>query len=81
MLAVSVDPAHRNKKFAEAAKLGFPILSDAHREVSKLYGVLSIFRIAGRTTFVIDLQGIIRHVDTGRAALNPANALNACQAI
>ena len=33
---------------------------------------------ARRVTFVIDKEGIIRHIEEGSAALDPAGALAAC---
>jgi peroxiredoxin len=81
VLGLSVDAPRANKKFAEKLGLTFPLLSDSSKQVSKVYGVLSIFRMAKRVTFVVDRQGVIRHVDEGRAALDPANALQACRAL
>ncbi len=81
VLGLSVGSFRANQKFAEKLGLTFPLLSDPRKQVSKLYGVLSIFRMARRVTFVVDRQGIIRHVEAGRAALDPDNALRACRTI
>lgn len=81
VVAVSVASVEVNRKFSEKAGLAFPILSDAARQVSKLYGVLTVFRLARRVTFIIDAQGVICHVDEGRPALDPANALRALRVI
>jgi peroxiredoxin len=59
----------------------FPLLCDTERSVSKLYGVLSIFRLAKRVTVVIDRQGIIRFVIRGKGASDPGNALEAVRSI
>ncbi len=59
----------------------FPLLCDTTRAVSKLYGVLSLFRVAKRVTFVVDKQGIIRHIDRGAAAADPGGALEAVLAL
>jgi len=32
-------------------------------------------------TFVIDKEGVIRHVDRGKDAMDPAGALSACRAL
>jgi peroxiredoxin len=66
VFAISVDsvPAHR----AWAAMLGgidYPMLADfwPHGEVARRYGVLLDTGVAARTTFVIDLDGIIRMIE------------------
>jgi peroxiredoxin len=59
----------------------FPLLCDTERVVSKLYGVLSVFRVAKRVTFVVDKQGIIRHIDRGADAADPGIALDAVAAL
>ena len=47
--------------------------------MARAYGVLSFTRLfANRVTFVIDKDGIIRHIDEGTDALDPAGAFQAC---
>ena len=61
---VSQDPLDKNKEFAESLKANFPILSDPEGQVAKAYGVLGVARFfASRTTFYIDPDGVIRHID------------------
>jgi peroxiredoxin len=43
--------------------------------------VLSFFRVAKRVTYVVDKQGIIRHIDRGAAAADPGGALEAVMAL
>jgi mycoredoxin-dependent peroxiredoxin len=82
ILGVSVDSTWANKAFREQVGAEFPILSDTKREVSRAYGVFNEESgVARRTTFVIDVAGIVRHVDQDRAALDPAGALNVCRII
>jgi len=60
----------------------FPLLSDFQRTVSKDYGVLNAEHgFANRTTFVIDKQGIIQHIDKDKEALDPSGAGAACSAL
>ena len=60
----------------------FPLLSDFQRTVSKDYGVLNAEHgFANRTTFVIDKQGIIQHIDKDKEALDPNGAQAACSAL
>ncbi len=54
-------------------------LSDFEKSLSRLYGVLDEERgMARRTTFVIDKAGIIRHIDSGRDAIDIAGVKAAC---
>jgi len=54
-------------------------LSDTEKQVAKAYGVLSFTRLfANRVTFVIDKDGVIRHIDGGSDAIDPSGAIQAC---
>jgi alkyl hydroperoxide reductase subunit AhpC len=49
------------------------------RKVSASYGVLNPERgIANRTTFVIDTEGKIQHIEEGSSANDPNGAAGAC---
>jgi len=75
----SVDSRAKNQAFAEELGITFPILSDEAKTVSKQYGVLMpLIRLAWRTTFLIDEQGIIRAIQKGGEAADPSNALGVC---
>ena len=79
MIGISVDSQSRNKAFAKALGVTFPILSDERKTVSREYGVLMpVIRLAKRTTFVIDKDGAIRHIDRGGEAADPDSARQAC---
>ncbi len=79
MLGISLDSQERNRKFAQETGATFPLLSDTEKEVAKAYGVLSFTRLfANRVTFVIDRDGIIRHIDEGSDAIDPSGAMQAC---
>ena len=79
MLGISLDSQDRNRKFAEQTGATFPLLCDTEKQVAKAYDVLSFTRLfANRVTFVIDKEGIIRHIDEGSAALDPSGAFQAC---
>jgi peroxiredoxin len=74
-----VDSVPANKVFAEQIGVNFPLLSDFKREVSKEYGILNEERgFANRTTFVVDKEGVIRHIDKDREAIDPSSAGAAC---
>ena len=68
--------------FAQQNGLSFPLLSDFQRTVSKEYGILNEEHgFANRTTFVIDKEGIIRHIDKDKEALDPTGAGQACSVL
>lgn len=62
VIGVSGDSVETHHRFQEQCGLPFNLLSDAGRKVRELYGVSSTFGLSGRVTFVIDKDGIIRHV-------------------
>jgi mycoredoxin-dependent peroxiredoxin len=79
VLGISVDSSPTNKAFAKQIGVTFPLLSDFQRKVSEEYGVLnSEHGFANRTTFVIDKEGVIRHIEKDREALDPSGAHAAC---
>ena len=79
MLGVSVDSQFANKAYAEQIGVNFPLLSDFQRTVSKEYGILNEEHgFANRTTFVIDRQGVIQHIDRDAEAIDPSGAHAAC---
>jgi mycoredoxin-dependent peroxiredoxin len=82
VLAVSTDNQPTLNHWAGELKAEFPMLSDFMRKVSADYGVLIPERgIANRTTFVIDVDGKIQHIDEGSAAIDITNAATACSRI
>ena len=63
VIGVSSDSPESHKKFAARHRLPFTLLSDAGRRVRKAYGVpATLGLLPGRVTFVIDREGIVRHV-------------------
>lgn len=64
VLGISVDDVQSHKKFQEAEKFGFSLLSDTEFAVSKVYsGIMERFNASNRVTFVIDKAGYIRVID------------------
>ena len=59
---ISTDDVATQKAFAESQKLSYPVLSDPDGSAAGKYQVLR-GRYASRVTFVIDPDGVIRHVD------------------
>jgi len=60
---VSSDDAVSHRKFAQRHQLPYPLLSDKGQRLRNSFGVPKVFGLLpGRVTYVIDAQGIIRHV-------------------
>ena len=80
VLGISVDSQYANKRYAEDLGVTYPLLSDFQREVSELYGILNEERgFANRTTFVVDMEGTIQHIDEGRDAIDVTKAYEVCE--
>jgi peroxiredoxin Q/BCP len=63
VVGISSDSVESHRSFAERHGLPFTLLSDEGGKVRKLYGVSNTFGLfPGRVTYVIDQQGVIRHV-------------------
>ena len=63
LVAVSCDPMFSLRTFAEQNELTFPLLSDfwPHGRVARAYGVFDEeCGCAGRSTFIVDRQGVLR---------------------
>jgi len=63
VIGVSSDAEASHEKFAAKHRLPFVLLADRSGVVRKQYGVpATLGLLPGRVTFVIDRQGIVRHV-------------------
>ncbi len=79
VFGVSVDSTWSNMAFRQQMGLDFPLLSDVKREYARTLGVLDENSfVARRITFVVDDQGIVRHIDMAADALDPTGALGVC---
>jgi len=70
VVGISYDNAEKHEQFAEKYSLPYPLVSDTDGTIAKKFGVerLGGWLPAKRVTFVIDKDGIVRHVI--RAELN-----------
>lgn len=63
VLGVSADDEKSHKAFAQKYELPFSILADPDKTIIGAYGVkMPLIGIAKRVTFLIDKQGVIRHI-------------------
>ncbi len=88
VFGISIDSPAANAAFAKQLGLTFPLLSDMNRTVLKQYGILKPYDVKGdkyewaeRTTFVIDKQGAIQHIEEGNSAVDPSSAISVCTSI
>ncbi len=79
VFGISIDAPPSNAEFAKKIGVTFQLLSDMTRKVSKDYGILNDqMQFANRTTFVVDKQGMIKHIEDGKSAVDPTNAITIC---
>jgi peroxiredoxin Q/BCP len=71
VIGVSADSDESHRRFAGRHRLPFRLLSDADGSLRALYGVpRTLGLIPGRVTYLIDKQGIVRHIFSSQ--LQPA---------
>ena len=63
VIGISADDVKSHVSFAENHSLPFILLSDGDKKIRKLFGVSNdLFVIPGRTTYVINKEGVIIHI-------------------
>jgi thioredoxin-dependent peroxiredoxin len=62
VIGISSDSVESHRQFAEEHQLPFILLSDVDGLIRKRYGVSTAFGLPGRVTYIIDTQGIVRHI-------------------
>lgn len=63
VIGISDDSPQSHQQFASKYNLPFTLLSDSGSKVRKLYEVpATLWILPGRVTYVIDKEGIVRHV-------------------
>jgi peroxiredoxin len=85
VFGISIDSPAANAAFAKQIGVTFPLLSDMNRKALSEYGILKPYNVSGgqyewarRTTFVIDEEGKIQHIDFDEGAINPDTAVAVC---
>ncbi len=69
VIGVSSDSEASHQQFASKYKLPFILLSDKNGELRKKYGVpTTLGFMPGRVTYVIDKEGIVRHIFSSQFA-------------
>ncbi len=63
VIGVSADSNERHENFAAKQRLPFILVSDADGSLRRAFGVPRVWGLLpGRVTYVIDTEGIVRHV-------------------
>ncbi len=62
VIGISSDSVESHRQFASENQLPFDLLSDVDGVIRKRYGVPTAFGLPGRVTYIIDRQGIVRHI-------------------
>ncbi len=84
VIGISSDNQNSHDAFAREHSLPFVLLSDTDGSVRKAYGVKkSLGLFEGRVSFVIDKNGIVRHVFSSqvRATAHVAEAMNVLKSL
>lgn len=77
VLGLSVDSVPAHKAWADQlGGIDYPMLADffPHGEIAKKYGILRREGYSERATFVVDKQGIVRHIEVHEIGKLPDNA-------
>lgn len=85
IFGLSIDSPPANGAFAKQIGVTFPLLSDMTHKVLREYGIVQNYPMGGekvefarRTTFVIDKDGKIKHIDFDSTAIDPTTAVTIC---
>jgi peroxiredoxin Q/BCP len=84
VVGISSDSVDSHRRFAAKHDLPFTLLSDEGGKVRRLYGVPNSFGLfPGRVTYVIDEEGVVRHIFSSQLAVerHVEEALKALQSI
>lgn len=62
VIGISAQSVESHQGFASHHNLQYVLLSDGDNSVRKLYGVSATLGVPGRVTYVIDKEGVVKHV-------------------
>jgi peroxiredoxin Q/BCP len=63
VIGISGDSRERHEEFASSHRLPFTLVTDSGGEARRAWGVPRSFGVLpGRVTYVIDTQGVVRHI-------------------
>ena len=70
VIGISRDALSRHRSFAKKYRLPFLLVSDHNGEARRAFGVPTTMKVfPGRVTYVIDREGIVRHVFSSQLAV------------
>jgi thioredoxin-dependent peroxiredoxin len=62
VVGVSTQGTKSHQAFGDRLGLPFSLVADRDKSISRKYAGLTMFGVARRTTFLIDPEGVIRHI-------------------
>ena len=65
VVGVSVDTVEAQRHFREKCAIPFPLIADRDKSIAQRFGVLGLFGIAKRVTFLLDPEGRVVEVIEG----------------
>ena len=75
-----MDGFFANKAWIDQLGTNFPMLSDLGGDTTRRYGIFNPqTRMVRRATFLIDKSGKVLEIQLVKEALDPANAVAACE--
>jgi thioredoxin-dependent peroxiredoxin len=80
VIGISAQTVESHKNFVKHHNLPYILLSDTENKVRELYGVSPTLGVPGRVTFVIDKEGIVKHIFVSQLHFNK-HAKEALQAL
>ncbi len=87
VVGASTDSFYSHKAWFEGdprlSDVGYPVLADTNHDLSRSYGVLCDDGSALRATFIVDPQGLVRHIDVTELSVgrNVEETLRVLQAL
>jgi peroxiredoxin (alkyl hydroperoxide reductase subunit C) len=80
VLGVTMDGFFANKAWTDQQGITFPMLSDLGGDTTRRYGIFnSQTKMVRRATFLIDKTGKVIEIQLDKEALDPTNAVAACE--
>jgi len=80
VLGVTMDGFFANKAWTDQLGTNFPMLSDLGGDTTRRYGIFNPqTKMVRRATFLIDKTGKILEIQLDKEALDPTNAVTACE--
>ncbi len=79
MVGISTDSVETQRRFKSEYHLPFTLLSDTGGKVARQYGgTMPVLGLANRATYVLERDGTIKAIVSGKDAIDPQGAITSC---